>query len=172
MTESFNFRSLGRHNSRKLVANRIKIHIEGLHSVYNLEQLSQCYDVLQKCIDFSNRKITNLQLIRIHEDFIREFFNKRDDLVIRSTLLPYEITETYLLMMAIKQCSSYYFNARVVLNLINGYAAIQSRWSIELERSGQIRAYNKYMQDKQITKNQQQNVLYPNRRITFAEKQK
>jgi len=86
------------------------------------------------------------------------------------------ITQTYLLLQAIDRCCSFYFDARTVLSLINGYAAAIGSFVAYTERAAQIRAYNRYMIKKQrniqikIIK-QQPNVLYPNRQISLGEEE-
>ncbi len=177
MTENFNFRDLGPLNSRKFVANRLKQHMGFLSEILNNTQMKACREALQKCIDRSNNKITNNELIKVNEDFVNNLLikGKFPKLKIKNTSSEV-ITKTCLLLNAIENCCSFYFDARRALSLINGYAAIYGAWSVYNERAAQIRAYNRYMQKKrqrtiQKIEAQQPNVLYPNRQISLGEQE-
>ena len=177
MTENFNFRNLGPRNSRKLVANRLKQHMRFLSEILNVSQTKECCEALQKCVDHSNNKITNTELIRVQNKFKKNLFTKGNITKLKiknpSSLV---ITQTYLLLQAIEECCSFYFDARRTLNLINGYAAMTGTYKLYNERAAQIRAYNRYMQKKrqrtiQKIEAQQPNVLYPNRQISLGEEE-
>ena len=175
--DNFNFRNLGLRDSQKFAANRLLQYTSNLRFIYDEEAVDKCNKVLRSCVALSNGKINHNKLKKIHNDFAAEFLPKGSIPSIRCKKpTTADITRTYLLLLAIDECSRCNFCVRITLGYINGLAALSGFWSVESERIAQVRAYNRYMQKRrrktiQIQQAQQPNVLYPNRQISLGEEE-